>query len=32
MLFDSLNEALENERPYGINGVPMPWVLGKKLL
>ena len=32
MIFNCLNEALDSERPYGLNGEPMPWVLGAKLL
>jgi hypothetical protein len=25
MIFDCLNEALQQHRPYGIKGKPMPW-------
>ena len=25
MVFDSINEVLNKYRPYGENGVPMPW-------
>ena len=25
MIFDSLNEVLDNYRPYGYNGEPYPW-------
>ena len=24
-IFDSVNEALKRQRPYGLKGEPMPW-------
>jgi len=24
-IFDALNEAMKNMRPYGFSGEPMPW-------
>lgn len=31
MLFDSVNEALNKHRPYGEDGLPMPWSSGKRV-
>lgn len=25
VIFDAINEALDNYRPYGLRGPPMPW-------
>ena len=25
VLFDAVNEALDNYRPYGLRGPPLPW-------
>ena len=25
VIFDAINEALDNFRPYGLKGPPMPW-------
>ncbi len=25
VIFDAINEALDNFRPYGLRGPPMPW-------
>lgn len=25
VIFDGINEALDNFRPYGLRGPPMPW-------
>ena len=25
VIFDGINEALDNYRPYGLRGPPMPW-------
>jgi hypothetical protein len=25
VIFDAINEALDNFRPYGLRGTPMPW-------
>jgi len=32
MLFDSINESLNKYRPYGEQGVPMPWCSSLKWL
>lgn len=25
VIFDALNESLDYYRPYGVNGLPLPW-------
>lgn len=32
MLFDSVNEALNYIRPYGIKGEPLPWSYKPRLI
>ncbi len=32
LLFNCFNQALDEQRPYGVDGAPMPWTIGSKLL
>jgi len=32
VIFDSFNEILDNYRPYGIKGPPLPWSINRRTL